>query len=610
MKNRKKEERMNHIADERINKLRELMKERHIDAYIVPTADFHESEYVGTYFESRIFLTGFTGSAGTAVVTMEEAALWVDGRYFVQAEEQIAGSSIILQKMGQEGVPTIEEYLKEKMPQEGVLGFDGRVMNTSMGEELEALLSEKEVAITCKEDLIDQIWTERPEISKEPVWILDERFAGKSAKDKIRELREDMKRERTSVHILTTLDDIAWLLNIRGNDIACNPMVLSYAMITEQDFYLYIHSEVINEEVSSYLKEQGVTVKEYEEIYTMVSELRNETILLEKGCTNYAIYSSIDHSNDVIDKINPTVLKKAIKNPTEVENMKKAHLKDGVAMVKFIRWLKENIGKIPMDEMSVSKYLDQLRSEQEGNLGLSFHTISAYGPHAAMCHYSATEETNVPIEAKGLYLVDSGGQYYEGTTDVTRTIAVGELTKEEKEHFTLTVMSMLRLGAVKFLYGCRGLTLDYVAREPFWSRGLNYDHGTGHGVGFLANVHERPNGIRWKMVQERQDHSVFEEGMVTSNEPGIYIAGSHGVRTENLIVCKKAEKNEYGQFMEFEYLTMVPIDLDAIDPTIMTQRDITLLNAYHKEVYEKLSPYLNEEEKMWLQQATRAIHKD
>ncbi len=610
MKNRKKEERMNHIADERINKLRELMKERHIDAYIVPTADFHESEYVGTYFESRIFLTGFTGSAGTAVVTMEEAALWVDGRYFVQAEEQIAGSSIILQKMGQEGVPTIEEYLKEKMPQEGVLGFDGRVMNTSMGEELEALLAEKEVAITCQEDLIGQIWIDRPEISKEPVWILDDHFAGKSAKDKIRELREDMKRERATVHILTTLDDIAWLLNIRGNDIACNPMVLSYAMITEQDFYLYIHSEVINEEVASYLKEQGVTVKGYEEIYTMVSELRNETVLLEKGCTNYAIYSAIDHSNDVMDKINPTVLKKAIKNPTEIENMKKAHLKDGVAMVKFIRWMKENIGKIPMDEMSVSNYLDQLRSEQEGNLGLSFHTISAYGPHAAMCHYSATEETNVPIKAKGLYLVDSGGQYYEGTTDVTRTIAVGELTKEEKEHFTLTVISMLRLGAVKFLYGCRGLTLDYVAREPFWSRGLNYDHGTGHGVGFLANVHERPNGIRWKMVQERQDHSVFEEGMVTSNEPGIYIAGSHGVRTENLIVCKKAEKNEYGQFMEFEYLTMVPIDLDAIDPTIMTQRDITLLNAYHKEVYEKLSPYLKEEEKMWLQQATRAIHKD
>lgn len=600
---------MSHIADERISQLRQLMKERHIDAYIVPTADFHESEYVGTYFEGRIFLTGFTGSAGTAVVTMEEAALWVDGRYFVQAEEQIAGSSIILQKMGQEGVPTIEAYLKEKMPKEGVLGFDGRVINTAMGEELEALLSEKEVAITCQEDLIDQIWTERPAISKEPVWILDDCFAGKSAKDKMKELREDMKREKATVHILTTLDDIAWLLNIRGNDIQCNPMVLSYAMITEQDFYLYIHAEVLNEEVTRYLQEQGVTIKGYEEIYEMVSELKNETILLEKGCTNYAIYSLIDGSNDIINKMNPTVLKKAIKNPTEVENMKKAHLKDGVAMVKFIRWMKENIGKIPMDEMSVSNYLDQLRSEQEGNLGLSFHTISAYGAHAAMCHYSATEETNIPIETRGLYLVDSGGQYYEGTTDVTRTIAVGELTAEEKEHFTLTVISMLRLGAVKFLYGCRGLTLDYVAREPFWTRGLNYDHGTGHGVGFLANVHERPNGIRWKMVQERQDHSVFEEGMVTSNEPGVYIAGSHGVRTENLMVCKKAEKNEYGQFMEFEYLTMVPIDLDAIELTVMTDRDIELLNAYHKEVYEKLSPYLNEEEKMWLQHATRAIHR-
>ena len=600
---------MSHIADERIRQLRELMRERDMDAYIIPTADFHESEYVGTYFESRVFLTGFTGSAGTAVVTMEEAALWVDGRYFVQAEEQIAGSSIILQKMGQEGVPTIKQYLREKMPQEGVLGFDGRVMNTAMGIELEEVLSDKEVVITCQEDLIDQIWNDRPEISKEPAWILDEAFAGQSAKDKIKQLREDMKRDKATVHILTTLDDIAWLLNIRGNDIACNPMVLSYAMITEENFYLYIHSEVLSEEVTYYLKEQGVIVKGYEEIYKMVPELENQTILLEKNCTNYAIYSLIKESNDIIDKINPTVLRKAVKNPIEVENMRKAHIKDGVAMVKFIRWIKENVGKIPMDEMSASEYLDDLRAQQEGNLGLSFHTISAYGAHAAMCHYSATKESNIDIEPRGLYLVDSGGQYYEGTTDVTRTIAVGELTAEEKEHFTLTVISMLRLGAVKFLYGCRGLTLDYVAREPFWTRGLNFDHGTGHGVGFLANVHGRPNGIRWRMVQERQDYSVFEEGMVTSNEPGIYIAGSHGVRTENLIVCKKAEKNEYGQFMEFEYLTMVPIDLDALELNVMEERDIALLNDYHAQVREKLSPYLNNEEQEWLQQATREIKR-
>ena len=600
---------MNHIADERIAKLRELMKERHIDAYIVPTADFHESEYVGTYFESRIFLTGFTGSAGTAIVTMDEAALWVDGRYFVQAEEQIQGSSIVLQKMGQEGVPTIKEYLKEKMPKEGVLGFDGRVINTAMGEELEDALAEKEVAITCQEDLIDLIWEERPEISKEPVWILDEAFAGKSSKEKITELREAMAKEQATVHILTTLDDIAWLLNIRGNDIQCNPMVLSYAMITMDKFYLYIHSEVLNDEVKTYLEQQGVTIKGYEEIYNMVKELSDETILLEKGCTNYAIYSLIDNSNTVINKMNPTVLRKAIKNPVEVENMKKAHVKDGVAMVKFIRWLKENVGKMPMDEISVSNYLDQLRKEQEGNLGLSFHTISAYGAHAAMCHYSATEETNIPLETRGLYLVDSGGQYYEGTTDITRTIAVGELTAEEKEHFTLTVISMLRLGAVQFLYGCSGVSLDYVAREPFWSRGLDYNHGTGHGVGFLANVHERPNGFRFRIVPERQDSCVLEEGMIMSDEPGIYIAGSHGVRTENLVVCKKAEKNEYGQFMKFEYLTFVPIDLDALELSVMTDRDIVLLNDYHKEVYAKISPYLNEEEKAWLQHATREVKR-
>ncbi len=600
---------MNRIADERIGKLRELMKERHIDAYIVPTADFHESEYVGTYFESRIFLTGFTGSAGTAVVTMDEAALWVDGRYFVQAEEQIKGTSIILQKMGQEGVPTIKEYLKEKMPQSGVLGFDGRVMNTAMGEELEEALSSKEVAITCQEDLIDIIWTDRPEISKEPVWILDEKFAGKSAKDKINELREDMKCQGATAHILTTLDDIAWLLNIRGNDIECNPMVLSYAMITMDHFYLYIHSEVLNDEVRTYLEAQGVTIKGYQEIYDMVPQLKNETILLEKGCTNYAIYSLIDGSNEILNQINPTVIKKATKNPVEVENMKKAHLKDGVAMVKFIRWLKENVGKIPMTEMSVSNHLDNLRAEQEGNLGLSFHTISAYGEHAAMCHYSATKETDIPVEARGLYLVDSGGQYYEGTTDITRTIAVGELTKEEREHFTLTVISMLRLGAVKFLHGCRGVSLDYVAREPFWSRGLDYNHGTGHGVGFLANVHERPNGIRFRIVPERQDSCILEEGMIMSDEPGIYIAGSHGSRTENLVVCKKAEKNEYGQFMEFEYLTFVPLDIDGLDLSVMTDRDICLLNEYHANVYEKISPFLTEEEKAWLANATREVKR-
>ena len=329
--------------------------------------------------------------------------------------------------------------------------------------------------------------------------------------------------------------------------------------------------------------------------------------MLEKSHTNFALTQLLDESNDILNVQNPTALMKAIKNPVEIENMKKAHIKDGVAVTRYMYWLKKNIGKIPMDEISVSDHLWELCKEQEGCLDLSFPTISAYGANAAMCHYSATEESNARLEPKGLYLVDSGRQYYEGTTDITRTIALGPLTDEEKEHFTLVAISMLRLGAVRFLYGCRGLNLDYVAREPFWSRGLNFDHGTGHGVGYLLNVHERPNGIRWKMVPERQDNCVLEAGMINSDEPGIYIEGSHGIRTENLVVCVKDEKNQYGQFMKFEYLTYVPIDLDAIDKSLMSTEDVRLLNQYHKAVYEKISPYLEGDEKEWLKEATREI---
>lgn len=595
------------MIQERLEQLRSLMAERHIDAYMIPTSDFHESEYVGEYFKCREFMTGFTGSAGTAVITRDEACLWTDGRYFVQAGKQLDGTGVILQRMGQSGVPAVEEYLDRVLPEGGSLGFDGRVVNCQLGQELEELLQEKHVTLSYQEDLVDIIWKERPQLSAEPVWILEEKYAGKSSARKIQELRSQMKKEKASIHVLTTLDDIAWLLNIRGNDVDCNPVVLSYAMVTMDRFYLFINDRALKKEVKNYLKELEVTVCPYNDIYMAVGQLRDQKVLLETAKTNYAIYRSIDGSNKIIDKMNPTALAKAMKNPVEVENMKKAHKKDGTAMVKFIYWLKQNVGREVITEVSAQEHLDHLRSEQEGNLGVSFDTISAYGANAAMCHYKAIAESDTKLEPKGLYLVDSGGQYYEGTTDVTRTIAMGPLTEEEREHFTLTVISMLRLGAVKFLYGCRGLTLDYVAREPFWSRGINFDHGTGHGVGYLLNVHERPNGIRWRMVPERQDNCVLEEGMVTSDEPGVYMEGSHGVRTENLIVCKKAEMNEYGQFMEFEFLTMVPIDLEALDKSIMTERDVQLLNDYHKAVYEAISPYLSQEEALWLKENTRAI---
>ena len=609
---------MNVVRD-RLDALRKLMKERGMDAYMIPTADFHESEYVGEHFKCREYMTGFTGSAGTALITMDEACLWVDGRYYVQAAAQLKDSTVTMMKMGQEGVPSLGEYLEDKMPEGGCLGFDGRVVNAAEGLALEEMLRERGARISYGEDLAGMIWQERPELSAEPAWVLDERYAGKSALDKITDVREAMEKVHASVHVLTSLDDIAWLLNIRGNDILYNPVVLSYCLVTMDQLHLFVNSSVLEGKaypyledakgisVREYLERTGVTVMPYDGVYDMVEGLKNEKVLLEKCRVNYAVYRLIDGSNKVIDRMNPTASMKAVKNDVEIENEKRAHIKDGVAMTKFIYWLKKNTGRIPMDEISVSDYLGKLRMDQEGCIGLSFATISAYGAHGAMCHYSATPESSIPLEPRGLYLIDSGGQYYEGTTDITRTIAMGPVTDEEKEHFTLVLMSMLRLGDVKFLHGCRGLSLDYAAREPLWRRGLNYEHGTGHGVSYLSSVHERPNGIRFKMVPERQDNAVMEAGMITSDEPGVYIEGSHGIRTENLVLCVEDEKNEYGQFLRFEYLTYVPIDLEVIDREIMSERDVELLNRYHEQVYEKISPYLDEDERVWLAEATRAV---
>lgn len=525
----------------------------------------------------------------------------------MQAAKQLEGSEFTLQKMGQEGVPSVNEYLQQVMPVNGVLGFDGRVVNSQLGQELEELLERKHVSFSYEEDLVGMIWKDRPDLPVNPVWILEETYTGQSAEKKLDGLRKAMKEAGASVHILTTLDDIVWLLNIRGGDVPHNPVVLSYVAVTDKACFLFINEKVLNDKVKEYLDGLHVTIKPYNEIYEFVKTFREERVLLERSRINYAILKNLDPSNKIIDRMNPTVMAKAVKNPVEIENEKKAHIKDGVAVTKFMYWMKKNAGKIPMTEISVAEYLEELRREQEGYLEASFDTISAYGENAAMCHYSATLESDTVIEAKGLYLVDSGGQYYEGTTDITRTMALGPVTEEEREHFTLVAMSMLRLGHAKFLYGCRGLSLDYIARQPLWERGLNYDHGTGHGVGYLLNVHERPNGIRYKMVPERMDSAIIEEGMICSDEPGLYIEGSHGIRTENLIVSRKGEKNSYGQFMEFEFLTFVPIDLDALDVTLMEKRDVQYLNEYHRQVYEKISPHLTEEERQWLKEATRPM---
>ena len=599
----------------KIGQLRDRMKELGIDAYLVPTADFHESEYVGEFFKCRHFLTGFNGTAGTAVITMDKAGLWTDGRYFVQAEEQLSGSEIKLYRMGEPEFPTLDEFLEEELPVDGCLGFDGRVVNSELGYGLQNLLQEKNVTINCSKDLVGEIWTSRPAMSCEPIWSLDVKYAGKSTVEKLSDLRDAMKKNKAQIHLMTALDEIAWLFNLRGNDIVNNPVFLSYALITQDEAYLYVQKEAIKEdtkmgkEVCAALAEAKVQVKEYAEFLQDVAALKNEKILLERKKASFAVCESLDASCRIIDEMNPCATMKAVKNATEIENMRKAHLKDGIAVTKFMYWLKHTIGTCDMTEMTAAHKIEELRAEQGNYIEPSFVTIAAYKENAAMCHYHPSDEVCKKLKPEGLLLVDSGGQYLEGTTDITRTYALGPLTEKEKEYYTIVAAAMLKVSTMKFLHGCRGINLDYTIREAFWKRGLDFAHGTGHGVGYLSNVHERPNGLRWKVVPERQDSAVIEPGMICSDEPGLYFAGDFGTRTENLILCVEDEKNEYGQFLKFEFLTKAPIDLEALDTRFMDDADIERLNTYHKDVYETISPYMNEEEKEWLKHVTREISR-
>lgn len=599
----------------KIGQLRDRMKELGIDAYLVPTADFHESEYVGEFFKCRHFLTGFNGTAGTAVITMDKAGLWTDGRYFVQAEEQLSGSEIKLYRMGEPEFPTLDEFLEEELPVDGCLGFDGRVVNSELGYGLQNLLQEKNVTINCSKDLVGEIWTSRPAMSCEPIWSLDVKYVGKSTVEKLSDLRDAMKKNKAQIHLMTALDEIAWLFNLRGNDIVNNPVFLSYALITQDEAYLYVQKEAIKEdtkmgkEVCAALAEAKVQVKEYAEFLQDVAALKNEKILLERKKASFAVCESIDASCRIIDEMNPCATMKAVKNATEIENMRRAHLKDGIAVTKFMYWLKHTIGTCDMTEMTAAHKIEELRAEQGNYIEPSFVTIAAYKENAAMCHYHPSDEVCKKLKPEGLLLVDSGGQYLEGTTDITRTYALGPLTEKEKEYYTIVAAAMLKVSTMKFLHGCRGINLDYTIREAFWKRGLDFAHGTGHGVGYLSNVHERPNGLRWKVVPERQDSAVIEPGMICSDEPGLYFAGDFGTRTENLILCVEDEKNEYGQFLKFEFLTKAPIDLEALDTRFMDDADIERLNTYHKDVYETISPYMNDEEKEWLKHVTREISR-
>ena len=592
---------------QKLNALRILMKEKKIDAYLVPTDDFHGSEYVGDYFKCRKYITGFTGSAGTAIITQDMAGLWTDGRYFIQAADQLRDTTIELFKSGEPGVPTVHQFLNDKLEEGMCLGFDGRTVSAREAEELQELLQEKHITFSVNDDLIGEIWEDRPVLSCEPVMELDIRWTGKSRADKIAEIREQMKAKEADTFILTSLDDIAWLLNIRGNDIHCCPVVLSYLVMMENELRLYANAAAFSEEIRSNLEADGVKIYPYDDVYSYVQTISSDKkVLLSRANVNSRLVSNIPSEVTILDEPNLTLLPKAVKNKTEMENERIAHIKDGIAVTKFIHWLKKNVTRTTITELSATEKLYQFRSEQEHFLGDSFDPIIAYGTHAAIVHYSATEATDIPLEARGMVLADTGGHYLEGTTDITRTIVLGPVTAKEKKFFTAVLRGNLNLAAAKFKYGCTGLNLDYLARGPLWELGEDYNHGTGHGVGYLLNVHEGPNSFRWKNLPGNPA-PVLEEGMITSDEPGYYLENEFGIRHENLVLCKKAEKTSFGQFMCFEPLTMVPFDLEGINPEEMTERERKLLNDYHQKVYTTISPYLDEEEKEWLKQATREI---
>ena len=596
------------MIKQRIEKIRDLMKEKNIYAYIVPSSDYHQSEYVGEYFKAREFMSGFTGSAGTLIVSMDEVGLWTDGRYFIQAEQELKHSGIKLFKMGEEGVPTIEEYLLEKLPKNSTLGFDGRVMSVKEGQNLANKLVFKGINIEYKYDLVNDIWQDRCSLPTEKAFLLDIEYSGESFSHKLSRIRQAMKEKKATTHILASLDDIAWLFNIRGRDVKSNPVVLSYAVICTNSVYLFIDKNKIDEDIKHELSKENVQIKGYDEVYEFIKNIgENEVVLIDTSKVNYAIYNNIPSNVQKIEERNPSILFKSIKNEIELKNIRNSHIKDGVAFTKFMYWLKNNIGKIDITEISATQKLEDLRREQDKFIEPSFSTIAAYKDHAAMMHYSATEESNYKLEPRDLFLVDSGGQYFDGTTDITRTIALGPILENVRRDFTNVVRGMIRLSKAKFLYGCRGYNLDILARGPLWEEGIDYKCGTGHGIGFVLNVHEGPNGFRWKVREGIDDTCILEEGMVTTNEPGVYVENSHGIRIENEIVVRKAEKNEYGQFMDFEVITFAPIDLDAIDESLLLKDERVYLNNYHKQVYDKIAPYLNEEEKQWLKIYTREI---
>lgn len=605
---------MNKVIQDRLSALREKMTTYGIDYYLMPTSDYHNSEYSADFFKAREYFCGFTGSNGTLVVSKDWAGMWTDGRYFIQAEREMKGTGVTLYKMGEEGVPTISEYLFDNMENGQVLGFDGKVVPAREGLSYENKLKKKQIKIKFDKDLAGEVWADRPALPCNPIYVLSDELCGKSFAEKLAEVREVMEKEKANSYLLCKLDDICWLTNLRGNDVECNPVILSYLFITKKSVSMFVQFDELNDEVRAYCENNGIELVAYNRIISWLDEYEYEGITLyDERNVSYSVYRTVKDNSEsagagIKNIYDPTEMMKACKNETEIKNIREVYIKDSAVLTKFIYWVKNEIKNgAKLNEYTAAMHLDGMRAALPGFIELSFPTISAYKDNAAMMHYEATEDSNAELAAEGFLLVDSGATYMGGTTDVTRTITLGPLTDDEKKHYTLTAVGMLQLANAHFLEGCNGRNLDILARQPLWNIGIDYKCGTGHGIGYMLNVHEGPHSIRWKS-RSSEDEAALKVGMIMSDEPGVYIEGKHGIRIENILEVVNGEKNSDGQFLEFRHLTYVPLDRDAIDKKYLQPREVKAINEYNKLVCKTLLPLIEEPEiQEWLKEETKAL---
>ena len=587
--------------NKRLAALREFMGEKGLHAFIIPSTDSHLSEYPASHWASREWISGFTGSAGTVVVTREKAGLWTDSRYFLQGAKELEGADIELFKEGLPSTPSIEEWLTTELGKGEYVGIDGTVYAAKEAMNLTHKLNMKGLHLISDYDPFSKIWNDRPEIPTNPIFVLPEKYAGEAAHKKIARICDAVEKNGAESLLVASLDTIAWIFNIRGNDVKCNPVAVSYAYVSKEETVLFINPKKLTSEISDYLKAEGVTIAEYDKVFDYVSKLKTP-VCLDANKVTFKLYNTIPDGCRIIDMPSPADLMKSIKNETEVQGIRNAMERDGVALVRFFMWLEKAVPGGNVTEIMIPEKLVEYRSQQKNFVGESFDTISGYGPNGAIVHYHVSNESSLPVKPEGLLLVDSGAQYFDGTTDITRTLAVGPLTDQMKKDYTMVLKGHINLATAIYPQGTRGSQLDILARKALWDEGLNYLHGTGHGIGHFLNVHEGPQNIRMN-----ENPTTLQPGMVTSNEPGLYRAGQYGIRIENLIRTKHEMTTEFGDFYSFETLTLCPIDTTPIVKEMLTEKEIIWLNEYHKFVYDRLSPLLTEDEKQWLKEKTHEI---